>query len=111
MQWKKTCRLLIASSMVIANLVGVAAADPNGDQGRDKRGDHARTHAPAGHIGLTGTAHITLGTPNSAPPTARQERVRSRRGSVWVPGSWQWRNSQWRWQAGRFERNRAQQRW
>lgn len=110
MQLKKTCRLLIASSVIVANL-GVAAADPDGDKGRDKRGDRDRTHAPAGHIGLTGSAHITLGTPNSAPPATRQERVRSRRGSVWVPGSWQWRNLQWQWQSGRFERARRQQRW
>ncbi len=46
--------------------------------------------------------------PNAAPPAPRAERDGApRRGFVWVSGAWDWRNGQWVWVAGHYERSRA----
>jgi hypothetical protein len=46
--------------------------------------------------------------PTMAPPELRYERQpRARRGYVWSPGHWQWRNNRFRWVKGSYVRVRA----
>ena len=46
------------------------------------------------------------------PPPPRDEAVpRARRGQVWAPGHWEWRNGQHTWMRGHWERERRGQHW
>lgn len=48
-----------------------------------------------------------------APPEPRHEVVpeHRRRGQVWIPGYYDWRNNQYRWVSGHWERERRGQHW
>ncbi len=48
---------------------------------------------------------------DAPPPPPREEEVELRPGHIWVRGTWEMRGGQWRWRAGRFERERAGQVW
>ncbi len=49
--------------------------------------------------------------PNAAPPPPRNEKYGTRRGFVWAPGHWDWKNGKWDWVPGHFERERANKEW
>ena len=49
--------------------------------------------------------------PFRAPPARRVERWAPRRGHVWVNGHWDWRNGDYVWVGGRYERERRGYRW
>lgn len=51
------------------------------------------------------------GGPTAAPPPPRAEKVDARPGFVWIPGEWDWRDDNWEWVPGHFERERAGKRW
>lgn len=46
-------------------------------------------------------------TSNDAPPAARHEHVRAKRGYVFVQGSWERTDAGWQWVPGHYERARA----
>jgi hypothetical protein len=48
------------------------------------------------------------GTP---PPAPRFERVKPRRGFVWIDGNWDWRDGRYVWLDGHWERERPGMRW
>jgi hypothetical protein len=54
---------------------------------------------------------IDDGPPSAAPPPLREERIRKRRGFVFVRGSWDWRNGDWQWTPGHWEKQRRGNRW
>ncbi|MEO8548853.1 MAG: IPT/TIG domain-containing protein [Kofleriaceae bacterium] len=49
--------------------------------------------------------------PHQPPPTPRDERPSVKAGFTWVPGRWDWRNDQWAWVDGHWERERAGKKW
>ncbi len=49
--------------------------------------------------------------PDAPPPDPREERIRPRRGYVYIKGRWDWQDGQWNWVAGRYERERAGSSW
>jgi len=49
--------------------------------------------------------------PNAAPPALREEKWEPRNGFVYVRGRWDWRNGEWGWTAGHYEREREHKRW
>lgn len=49
--------------------------------------------------------------PDQPPPDLRAERIRPRRGFVYIKGRWDWQDGQWNWVAGRYEREKAGSRW
>lgn len=55
--------------------------------------------------------HTVRVRPDQPPPAPRSERVRARRGFVWVAGHWDWQNGAWAWMAGHWERQRPGKRW
>ena len=46
-----------------------------------------------------------------APPAARFERHAERRGYLWIPGNYEWRNDNYVWVGGRYEAERRGYRW
>lgn len=62
--------------------------------------DHAPTHRPPP------SDHAY-----PAQPPLGVENVRPRRGHVWVPGHYEWRNGGYVWVAGRWEREQKGRRW
>jgi hypothetical protein len=49
--------------------------------------------------------------PHQAPPPPRTESASVKAGFVWIPGRWDWKNDQWAWADGHWERERAGKRW
>jgi len=49
--------------------------------------------------------------PTEAPPAPRSERVRPRRGYVWIAGNYEWRNGAWTWIPGHWEREQRGRVW
>ena len=49
--------------------------------------------------------------PTEAPPSPREEKFAARAGFVWIAGRWDWKNDQWAWIDGHWERERAGKRW
>lgn len=49
--------------------------------------------------------------PHQAPPPPRTESASVKAGFVWIPGRWDWKNDQWAWLDGHWERERAGRRW
>ncbi|MEO6772218.1 MAG: IPT/TIG domain-containing protein [Kofleriaceae bacterium] len=49
--------------------------------------------------------------PHQAPPPPRAEAAMVKAGFVWLPGRWDWKNDQWAWLDGHWERERAGKKW
>jgi len=49
--------------------------------------------------------------PHQAPPPPRSESATVKAGFVWIPGRWDWKNDQWAWLDGHWERERAGKKW
>ena len=49
--------------------------------------------------------------PHAPPPPPRAESSLAKAGFVWIPGRWDWKNDQWAWLDGHWERERAGKRW
>ena len=49
--------------------------------------------------------------PNAAPPALREEKWEPRNGFVYIRGRWDWRNGEWGWTAGHYEREREHKHW
>ena len=49
--------------------------------------------------------------PHQPPPPPRNESASAKAGFIWVPGRWDWRNDQWAWVDGHWERERAGKKW
>jgi hypothetical protein len=49
--------------------------------------------------------------PHQAPPPPRGETPSMKAGFIWVPGRWDWKNDQWAWADGHWERERAGKKW
>jgi len=49
--------------------------------------------------------------PHAPPPPPRAENPTVKAGFVWVAGRWDWKNDQWAWIDGHWERERAGKRW
>src|SRR5262245_61586956 len=49
--------------------------------------------------------------PTSAPPAVKVETVTPRKGFVWVGGSWEWKDNQWVWSVGHWEKDKRGKRW
>ena len=96
-------RWLLTAALAGGTLIGVtedASAQPT-----------VRDHRKGPRPGPPPVAPPVVSAPREAPPPPRAERVAKRRGFVWVPGHWEWKNNRWEWEAGRWERERAGKRW
>src|SRR5215471_3564890 len=76
----------------------------------------ATTTAPAGapspaHHHAARTQLAQWRGPRQAPPPPRVERVEPRRGQVWIPGRYEWRDNRYLWAGGRWEREQPGRRW
>ena len=49
--------------------------------------------------------------PRNPPPPPRAETMAQKAGFVWAPGRWDWKNDQWAWVDGHWERERAGKHW
>jgi hypothetical protein len=49
--------------------------------------------------------------PHQAPPPPRNETPAMKAGFMWIPGRWDWKNEQWAWVDGHWERERAGKKW
>ncbi|MEO8844591.1 MAG: IPT/TIG domain-containing protein [Kofleriaceae bacterium] len=49
--------------------------------------------------------------PHQAPPPPRSETPSMKAGFSWIPGRWDWKNDQWAWVDGHWERERAGKKW
>ncbi len=58
-----------------------------------------------GSVAIPSTAEIIF--VRQAPPAPRVERMpEARRGQVWIPGHWDWRNKRYTWIKGKWMRDR-----
>lgn len=66
---------------------------------------------------LRGGEYVSVGgdwvvmEPTMAPPAIRQEQWQPRSGFIWVRGQYDWRDGEWAWTPGHYERERAGYRW
>ena len=80
----------------------IAQPDRQHDRDRGWDRDRGRDH---------GRDHRRLDRPDRAPPPPRKEFARPRKGRVWIPGAYQWRDGQWMWTSGYYVRRIHGKRW
>lgn len=100
---------IILASLTLGGMAEQAAnAQPQRPppQQHDRDRDRGRDHD-----GMRDRDHRRVDRPDRAPPPMRKEFARPRRGQVWIPGSYEWRDGGWRWTSGHYEKRRFGQRW
>src|SRR5688572_23556897 len=97
-------RILLALGLATVAIPQLAVAQPT-------TRDHRKPRQPPAPAPTPPRPPAPAAGPTQAPPELRVEKVKPRRGYVWVAGSWDWQNGQWTWIAGHYEREKRGKRW
>lgn len=92
-------RILTMSLMAIGLTGGIAAADHDRDDYRDRDRATVNVRDHGWHRG-----EVIHYRDYNHRPELRVERHEYRRGYIWVGGDWRWRHGEWRWIPGHYVR-------